>query len=236
MSRRTYKVLVQNSANCVDTALYIKDNIRAINRAGVKIRLEKLTEEDLGSDIVDSLRRRGITRLPAMTGGKMVIVGSSNIISTLKQIVRSADENPIDVGGVQMRPVGATGSTVDDFWMKEMFVGRNEKGLLVAKSTKDDDDGIGDAKDDIERRLREYETGKKPAHRISTDEPDLQRPQQPQPQQQPRPGQYHQEDNISRACMRCESDPCLCGTGSHNTQQGGDDDVSSMMAAAWGDY
>lgn len=239
---RTYKVLVQESPNCIEVAHYINENIRAINRAGLRLKMEKLAAGDLDPEHIDALRRIGITRLPALVGGPKPIVGRDNIIGELRRRTSSVEmTGRLGLGGGG--GIGAaTDGSLGDFWMREMFSGRDKDGKLVpAKVDDDDDGGIGDVRNEIEKKLRDYESAGMPAHRRPVEEM-YGRLQQPSGggggsttamQQQPA-----YEDNIAFDCGRCGRDPCACGTTQSTPQlarptAGGGGDIDSMMMAAW---
>lgn len=231
---RTYKVIVQDSPICVEVAHYIRENIRSINRAGIRIRMQKLDADD---DLIYSLRRRGITRLPVMVmPARGIVVGRDEIMTSLQR-ARSGDR-----AAAVIQPSASPGS-IDEYWMREMYSGRDPKtGKLIPAP----DDESEDVSAMLERQMREYQA-KIPAHRredggVGDGDDRMTRPSgaQRRPGGMAAPSQhsaFSQMDNISHECEMCDSDPCECenmtSTGGMPPPTATGGDIDSMMMSAW---
>lgn len=75
MSNKTFKLIVQDSDNCIELLRYINRNICDIMKMNVRIRVQKIDPKDIDEEELDYLRKKGITRLPTMVSpdGKLFI-------------------------------------------------------------------------------------------------------------------------------------------------------------------
>lgn len=211
-----YTIIVQTSASCKDLLHYVNKNIAHINSMGVRIRCEKISRGDFDEGLVEKLRRKGITRLPALiTANGQPMVGLKRIIDSFENGIngRQQDERL----GLQHDGAGEFGTNPDmtSFWMKELFAGSNEKGLIPRKDDEEDQDRR--AGDEMQRRLADYQR-KIPGHRQPSDAVDTFET----PKRRPR-NDY--EDNIADEPPRPPTGPTV--------GIGGADDVDAKMLAAW---
>lgn len=63
---RKFKVIVKNSDNCIKTLNYLNNNVKTINKMGIKIVIRKINTDDFDQELVEVLRQQGITRLPTL--------------------------------------------------------------------------------------------------------------------------------------------------------------------------
>lgn len=162
---KIFKLVVQPTSNCVELLRYLDANIEAINRLGVGVRVEKISKND-DENMVEIMRKKGITRLPALIApdGKLFI-GSKQIQELFDRNLSTARNNN------RMNPVGgagrdsgdsrmgadsedSTGSYLTDYYMREMYTGSKD-GKLIPREDKEDDDFEGNTSD-IDKRLAEY--------------------------------------------------------------------------------
>lgn len=71
---RYFKLFVKESGQpTLNVLRYLQENIDIINQMGVKIKIQKLKEEDLSKEVVDNLTSKGVLRFPALItdGGKV---------------------------------------------------------------------------------------------------------------------------------------------------------------------
>lgn len=172
----TFKLIVTPTSNCIEVLKYLNDCITDINKMGVRVHVEKISQKDFDKDMVELLRKRGIIRLPALitTEGKSFI-GIKNITNLFERnlkLLRNGARLDTNGGGGSGGGIGenyggpsntevGTNPELADFWMSEMYGGRDPKGNLIAR--KDADEGDKDA-DDIDAKMRAYHN-KVPKHR-----------------------------------------------------------------------
>lgn len=194
MKVKTFKVIVKTSDSCIDLLKYLDKHIKSINALGVRIRIEKISNDELDEEMVESLRKRGVTRLPALLDSEgKVFLGLTKIMEIFNKNLKLAQINrrvsPIDdmSGGATDNP------DIDNFWMKELFQGRSRSGKLIPRDDPDEDDR---AKSDIERRMAMYVP---PAHRRSdfATAPTETPTRRPRRRREPKYEDEYDEDNIN---------------------------------------
>lgn len=168
---QTFKIYVGTTSNDLKLVAYLSRNISVINAMGVKISITHLKKSDMSSDLVESLNRRGISRLPVMIAGKKKFVGVTKIISVFNTNVKnyqnmnqrgSYDELSHEGWGgkPQQRgntaPRGSTPSSIEDYMASVMQEGEDET--------------IGEETDDMMRKYANATTGRQ------SDEPKPKRP------------------------------------------------------------
>ncbi len=159
---RTFKVLVQSKGNSIELSHYIDKNIRAINDMGIFVRMEKIGVGDLDNEMIEILRKSGITRLPAMvTGDQYPVIGKDKIINMFENIINSHRRGPDMFGGLGADLGADLGSNIGDFWSRELFA-TGKDGKIVPR--KDDEAEYDNGKTDIEQRMRDYNQ-RVPKHR-----------------------------------------------------------------------
>lgn len=219
MSRpKSFKLFVTPNPPSKETLVYLNKHIKELNALGVIVHIQNFHHKDFNEDIVNELRKQGITRLPAMkaSDGKLYI-GVKSILDLFTQGLsqqRNRQMTEAPTAGFGGPATGADlgncpDGDINNYWMRELYAGCDPKtGRMVPR--KDPDEGP-DQGDDIERRLRQYQQNM-PAHRRQEDprdrdmgrreEPQRRRPgrQQPPPdddQPRRRPGrQQDPDDNI----------------------------------------
>lgn len=153
---KMFKILVQCKPHSIELAHYIDNHILNINNIGIFINMEKIGSDD-DEKIVGALRKRGITRLPAMIlDNGQVVVGKDKIIDLFKMRLQGDGYNNNDVG---CRTDYGTNPDMADFWMHELY--SDTDGKKLPKNDTDEDNNEGN---DIDRRLRNYDSNI-PKHR-----------------------------------------------------------------------
>ncbi len=211
---KTFKVIVQGGKkNSLDIAQYIDENIRAVNNLGIIIRMEKISEDEMDAEMVEALRKRGITRLPALlTNEGKVFVGKDKIMDLFDRGIRGqrrgARLDPGDVGYGGNTEMGSN-PDMTDFWMRELYAGQDPRsGKMLPRKDKDEGEDEGA---DIEKRLRDYQRNVPKHRRADARDKDI---DMDAVQQQRRRGRRKTEpdpdDNIADVCDNCGHDPCDC--------------------------
>jgi len=147
-----YTVLINKDEISLELLKYIDKNIRRINRNGIFVE-PKLLNPDKA--MVEKLRAKGITRLPAMITSRGNMIGLRNIIEHFEKL---GTKPALGGGNGAIGPY--TGDSTYDWLMQEMF-DTDRSGKRVPKT--DHDDGEDEDKKDIERRLKNY-AQKAPKH------------------------------------------------------------------------
>lgn len=148
-------LIVQQSRACVKVLQYINDNIADINSLGAYVEVRRISS---GDDLIHSLRRKGITRLPALIGpdGK-ICIGVNNIIKLFEKNLEGA----APTGSAPSIDIG-TNPDMNDFWSRELYSGIDNNGKPIPRVDKDEAEDEGR---DIERRMTEYRRNIPKRHR-----------------------------------------------------------------------
>jgi hypothetical protein len=229
---KVFKVLVQDSDNCIELARYINKNIKSINKLGIEIRMEKIEKDEFDDDMVEALRKRGITRLPAMvTNDGKTHVGLKVIIDMFEKGINNQSNASRVSPEMDLSSEMGSNPDMNNFWMRELYAGQDNKGRPIPK--KDEDEEIGE-KNDIERRLRDYDKNQ-PVHRRQADtrEPAFDRDVENQQRRRrgngrPPPPAYP-EDNID------DDDEYDDGGYDGPPARRGSDDIMSSAASTMGE-
>lgn len=245
----TFRLIVAATPNCIEVLKYINNCITDINKMGVRIQVEKIGQNDFDDDMVELLRKRGITRLPVLitTEGKPFI-GIKNITAVFEKNLKMLKNSARIGGGKNEEPATTeigTNPDLADFWASEMYGGRDQNGNLVAR--KDVDEGDKEA-DDIDAKMRAYhsrvpkhrgggsdreadiEPAPRPRRRRGGADPDQEAPERPSSRPSSRPDTSEDniddgyDDNSSHVPIRA---PVLQPSGE------GGDDLDQKMLAAW---
>lgn len=132
-SDKIFKLIVQPTETCLDLLRFLYKNIEDINALGVVVKVEKISKDELDDDLAEMFRKKGITRLPAM------IAPDGFIFIGLKQIIDLFEKN-LKTCKMSSRADPADSGDVSDYWMKEMYSGRDKAGKAVARQDEDDED------------------------------------------------------------------------------------------------
>lgn len=166
---QNFKLIVTANENCIKVLRYLQKCITDINTMGVRVQVEKISSKEFDEDMVEMLRRKGITRLPVLLapdGASFIGVGKitdlfERNIKNLKNGDRVApprgDSPTIGHSNSEM----GTNPALTDFWMSEMYGGKDENGRLIPK--KDQDEGDDD-RNDMDTKMRNYQS-RVPRHR-----------------------------------------------------------------------
>lgn len=134
-----YKLLVQADNTCVELLRYLNKNIITINEMGAMVTVEKINSDDIDEELIDSLRRHGITRLPTLIdNNNKKIIGIKKILELFEKNISKMKTSTI------VNPsAGRLGSTdLEDFYNREMMT-TDDSGKNVPRT--DGDDGGGES-------------------------------------------------------------------------------------------
>ena len=141
---KTFKLIVKVSDNCIEILRYVDKNIPILKQLGARVQVEKISNEEFDEEMVNILKSKGITRLPA------VITPDGNLLIGLKSIIDMFEKNLTNarnrarvggvggVGGNNINPQSLNaemGSNPDlnAFWMNELYAGINKNGNETAR-------------------------------------------------------------------------------------------------------
>jgi hypothetical protein len=166
---QNFKLIVTANENCLKVLRYLQKCVMDINAMGVRVQVEKISRKEFDEDMVEMLRRKGITRLPVLLapdGASFIGVGKitdlfERNIKNLKNGDRVAAPRGDTPMAGQGNPEMGTNPALTDFWMAEMYGGKDDKGQLVPK--KDQDEGDDD-RNDMDTKMRNYQA-RVPRHR-----------------------------------------------------------------------
>lgn len=167
---KNFKLIVTPNENCLKVLKYLQKSITDINAMGVRVQVEKISHKNFDEDMVEILRRKGITRLPVL-----IAPDGASFIGVVK-ITELFERNIKNLkNGNRVSPAGAenpklnkggndemgTNPALTDFWMSEMYGGKDDNGRLIPK--KDQDEGDDD-RNDMDAKMRNYQS-RVPRHR-----------------------------------------------------------------------
>lgn len=170
---QTFKLIVTANENCMKILKYLQKCINDINRLGVRVQIEKISRKEFDEDMVDMLRRKGITRLPVLLapdGASFIGVGKITDLFE-KNLKNQKTGARVDVMSAHTSGNSEMGSNpaLTDFWMSEMYGGKDNSGKLIPK--KDQDEGDDD-RNDMDAKMRNYQS-RVPRHRGGGAAPEL---------------------------------------------------------------
>lgn len=179
----TLKLYVNVSDNSLDVLQYIDKNLTEINKMGVFVNIELLTDDDIDEDMKRFLAKKGIVRLPSLLSGKKTHVGVVDIKKVFANALKKMslapsamddddDRPPRGRAPMQQRNRLGTGNgdIVDNFYMQEIQDSLAEMGKNKGrgKSGDKEDDSLGDGDIDFNAAMAKYERNM-PKHRRGDD-------------------------------------------------------------------
>mgnify|MGYP000098923818 CR=1 FL=1 len=240
---KTFKLIVTTNDKCKKVLEYVANCITDINKMGVKVRVEKINKSEFDEDMVELLRKKGITRLPVLIapdGASFVGVNKiTDLFERNLKTLRNGGRVAPSESSIQANPELGSNPELTNFWMSEMYGGKDENGRMIPRKDPDEAQGEGD---DIDARLRAYQT-RVPRHRGGGAQPErnIEPPARPRRRRNdPPPDENHQppEDNIAEDDYPDYDIPTATpGTPIRapqytQTDEGGAD-VDQKMMAAW---
>lgn len=166
-----YLLIVQISETSAQLLRWLRPRSSALAAAGIRVRVNKMTKAQLTAATVQSLRKQGVTRFPAMMDrSRVVYLGNAEIMKKLEAVLarrRSgmAGGNGLGLSGGEGGG-GGFGSTDDNalsaFYSREMYAGYDSKGRAVPRG--DADEGMEDLPD-YNRMMTEYSKRAPPQRR-----------------------------------------------------------------------
>ena len=231
---KTFKLIVQVSDNCLDLLRYIDKNISDINSLGVRLHVEKIAKSECDDEMIENLRKHGITRLPALISpDNKIFIGIACITNlfekNLNNIRTGQRVGPIKEGFNQSATSAEIGSNPDmtDYWMRELYSGTDENGKLKPR---DDPDEAEDESKDYEKKMRDQQKNQPKQRRQGS---DRERDVEPAPRTRRR-NYEESDDNIADSddeyipTRRSNKMPELPSTGDASG-----DNMDDRMLAAW---
>jgi hypothetical protein len=123
---KTFKLIVQVSDTCIELLRYLDKNIVSVNNLGAKVQVEKIGKDEFDEDMVETLRKKGITRLPALVApdGKLFI-GLKKIMDLFEKNLNNVrnDARTGAIGGPAEDAEMGSNPDLTDFWSRELFAG-----------------------------------------------------------------------------------------------------------------
>jgi hypothetical protein len=173
---KTFKLIVTANENCMKILRYLQKCINDINTMGVRVQIEKISRKEFDEDMVEMLRRKGITRLPVLLapdGASFIGVGKitdlfERNLKSQKTGARVAPAGGGESGGGGNAELGSN-PALTDFWMSEMYGGKDDNGRLIPKKDQDEGD---DERNDMDAKMRNYQS-RVPRHRGGGAQPEL---------------------------------------------------------------
>lgn len=163
---KTFKLIVTATDNCLEICRYLNKNVIGINKLGVRVTVEKINTAEFDEEMVEILRKKGITRLPTLIApdGKLFI-GLKTITNLFEKNLRggrtmdrfSPMNGEYNSGNAEL----GSNPSMTDFWMRELFTGMDKRGKFIPRKDKDDPD---DESEDLTKRMNEYRR-REPRHR-----------------------------------------------------------------------
>jgi hypothetical protein len=149
-AERTVKIIIRVQEPSLKILRYINKHIDEINGRGIKVEIEKLSEDELTEERVNQLVKKGISRLPAM-----IEASTGRVLIGLEQIMNSFENVNPATYDERFTPLGNTDDpSISTYWHKELFDFNDKENKYVPKS---DSDAKEDEYRDIERKMRTYE-------------------------------------------------------------------------------
>ncbi len=158
---------------------YIDKNIGEINALGVAVEIEKISKDEFDEELVESFRKKGITRLPVLLAPDGApFIGVKNVIGLFEKnlgTARMGGRIGAAKGGYDGGVNAEMGSNADmnDFWMDELFAGKDRKGKMIARTDKDE---CEDESKDFDKKMSDYKRNMPKHHRKDTDETNIDTP------------------------------------------------------------
>lgn len=155
--QKIFKLLIMPTQNALQLLQWIRKNIPDIAACGVGIRIQKINKDEFDAEMVDSMRNKGITNLPALISpaGK-IYIGNPAIISMFSGGLTRARASTRT-----SELIDTTDIDVNDYLSREITEGmrRTPKGLVAPENEDKDED------DDIQHKLNDYQRRAPKQHR-----------------------------------------------------------------------
>lgn len=230
-----FKLIVTANDNCMKILRYLQKCIADINKMGVAVHIEKISRKEFDEDMVEMLRRKGITRLPVLLapdGASFIgVVKITELfernLKNLRNGNRVAPGTASDVteSNTSNTEIG-TNPALTDFWMSEMYGGKDENGRMIPK--KDQEEGDDD-RNDMDARMRDYQS-RVPRHRGGGAQPE----RNIEPQERPRRRKVQPVDNIAVDDPQEETPTATpIRVPKYTPTDEGGEDVDQKMLSAW---
>lgn len=160
-----YKLIVQKDSPCLDLLKYLDKNIVMINKLGAYVHVEKISDESIDEELIESLNKHGITRLPAMidnNGTKFIGIKKIKILFE-KNISVARAEN---ISSPHHRQMDFSGNTdLTSFYQNELMQ-VDEHGKMTPRN--DTDEGLDGGGVDFNKKMSEW-SNRAPARSVERD-------------------------------------------------------------------
>lgn len=230
-----FKLIVTANDNCMKILRYLQKCIADINKMGVAVHIEKISRKEFDEDMVEMLRRKGITRLPVLLAPDGAsFIGVVKITELFERNLKNLrNGNRVAPGTASDATESNTSNTeigtnpaLTDFWMSEMYGGKDENGRMIPK--KDQEEGDDD-RNDMDARMRDYQS-RVPRHRGGGAQPE----RNIEPQERPRRRKVQPVDNIAVDDPQEETPTATpIRVPKYTPTDEGGEDVDQKMLSAW---
>lgn len=230
-----FKLIVTANDNCMKILRYLQKCIADINKMGVAVHIEKISRKEFDEDMVEMLRRKGITRLPVLLAPDGAsFIGVVKITELFERNLKNLrNGNRVAPGTASDATEPNTSNTeigtnpaLTDFWMSEMYGGKDENGRMIPK--KDQEEGDDD-RNDMDARMRDYQS-RVPRHRGGGAQPE----RNIEPQERPRRRKVQPVDNIAVDDPQEETPTATpIRVPKYTPTDEGGEDVDQKMLSAW---
>lgn len=235
---KTFKLIVTTNDKCKKVLHYLSGCISDINLMGVRVHIEKISRNEFDEDMVALLRRKGITRLPVLIAPDgATFVGVNNITELFERNLKSLKNGgrvaPAGGGSIKANTELGSNPELTDFWMSEMYGGKDESGKLIPR--KDADEGQGEGSD-MDSQMRAYQQ-RVPRHRGGGAQPErnIEPPARPRRKKEAPVRVEAPEDNIAEGeyDIPAETPQTPIRAPQYSQTDEGGADVDQKMLAAW---
>jgi len=146
---RYFKIFVKNKGRPTLNLLeYLEQNIDIINEMGAKIRITKISDENLDKELVNNLANRGILRFPALvTDDNKVRLGVKKIMELFDSNKKKYQAWINSQAAAVVQP--SEEQTVENFYRDEMSL----KAMEKERNARDEEGFESGSSDDFNRRV-----------------------------------------------------------------------------------
>lgn len=159
---KTFKLIVTVTDNCLEICRYLDKNIVSVNKLGAKVHIEKISKAEFDESMVESLRKKGITRLPTLvTPDNKLFIGLKSIRDLFEKNLRNMRTGervgPInEFGGPAASAEMGSNPDLTEWWTRELFEGYDPRRRAYVPRKDEDENEEENAEQDIQRRLADY--------------------------------------------------------------------------------
>ena len=159
---QTFKIYVGTTPNDLKLVKYLRNNADVIKSMGVKLSITHLKKSNMSSELVKSLNRRGISRLPVMIADRKKIVGVTKITKLFKNNISNfRGDRGGGGGGGYGGEYGGYGGEYGTTAPKASP--HSVEAYMASVLEAGEEDGLGEESDDMMRKYQNATTGRQPS-------------------------------------------------------------------------